>query len=131
MTIALRYSPVPVTDVEAALPFYRDGLGLPVANDVRYGDARWVTLGAPTDAQIVLSGTADGRSPEDGEVLEQLVVKGALGPWVFLTDDLDAAFAALSDRGVEVVEQPADQPWGPRECAFRDPAGNLVRLQQR
>lgn len=111
-------------------PSYRDGLGPPVAHDVRYGDARRVTLGGPSGAQPVLSGTADDRSPEDGEALEQLVVKGAPGPRVFLTEDLEAAFRALTDGGAEVVEEPADQLWGPRECASRDPSGDLVRLQQ-
>lgn len=130
MTIALRYAPVTVTDVEEALPFYRDGLGLPVANDVAFGEGRWVTLGEVGGAQLVLSGPAAGRSPQDAEALEQLVVKGALGPWVFTTEDLDGLFARLVRSGAEVVTEPADQPWGPREAALRDPSGNMVRLQQ-
>ena len=130
MPISLHYSPITVSDPEAALPFYRDALGLPVAQDVSSGGHRWVTLGEPGTTQIVLSGPAAGRSAEDGEALEELVTKGVLGPWVFSTDDLDALFEQASSKGAEVVQEPTDQPWGPRDAAFRDPSGNLVRVQQ-
>ncbi len=130
MPISLHYSPITVTDPEAALAFYRDALGLPVAQDVSSGGHRWITLGEPGRTQIVLSGPEAGRSAADGEALEQLVAKGALGPWVFSTDDLDAVFLQASAQGAEVVQEPTDQPWGPRDAAFRDPSGNLVRVQQ-
>jgi uncharacterized glyoxalase superfamily protein PhnB len=130
MPISLHYSPIVVADPEAALAFYRDALGLPVAQDVSAGDQRWITLGEPGSTRIVLSGPAAGRSAADGEVLEELIAKGAFGPWVFSTDDLDALFEQASASGAEVVQEPADQPWGPRDAAFRDPSGNLIRVQQ-
>lgn len=130
MAVSLHFSPITVADPEAALAFYRDALGLPVANDVSNAGSRWITLGAAGGAQIVLSDPAGGRSPADAEALEELVVKGALGPFVFATDDLDALFEHASAAGAEVVQEPADQPWGPRDCAFRDPSGNLVRVLQ-
>lgn len=131
MPISLHHSPITVSDPEAALAFYRDALGLPVAQDVASGGHRWITLGEPGGAQIVLSDPLAGRSPEDGEALEELVVKGALGPFVFATDDLDGLFEQVAASGAEVVSEPADQPWGPRDAAFRDPSGNLVRVLQR
>jgi predicted enzyme related to lactoylglutathione lyase len=131
MPISLQYSPIPVSDPEASLAFYRDALGLPIAQDVSSGGHRWITLGEPGGAQIVISGTDAGRSPADGEALEELVVKGALGPWVFATDDLAALFEQAVAAGAEVVSEPADQPWGPRDAAFRDPSGNVVRVLQR
>ncbi|MGT2426260.1 VOC family protein [Amnibacterium kyonggiense] len=131
MAISLQYSPVPVSDPEAALAFYRDALGLPLAQDVSSGGHRWITLGEPGGAQIVLSDPEAGRSPADGEALEELVVKGALGPWVFATDDLEGLFERAVAAGAEVVSEPADQPWGPRDAAFRDPSGNVVRVLQR
>lgn len=130
MPISLHFAPIPVSDPEEALAFYRDALGLPVANDVASGGHRWITLGAPGGAQIVLSDPQAGRSEEDAEALEELVVKGALGPFVFATDDLDALFKQAVARGAEVVSEPADQPWGPRDASFRDPSGNLVRVLQ-
>lgn len=130
MPISLHLAPIPVSDPEEALAFYRDALGLPVANDVASGGHRWITLGAPGGAQIVLSDPQAGRSEEDAEALEELVVKGALGPFVFATDDLDGLFEQAVARGAEVVSEPTDQPWGPRDAAFRDPSGNLVRVLQ-
>jgi len=130
MPISLHYTPITVSDPEEALAFYRDALGLPVANDVSSGGHRWITLGAAGGAQIVLSDPQAGRSPADGEALEELVVKGALGPFVFATDDLDSLFEHASASGAEVVQEPADQPWGPRDAAFRDPSGNIVRVLQ-
>ncbi len=131
MALSLHFAPITVTDPDAALAFYRDALGLPVANDVSNAGSRWITLGDAGGAQIVLSDPAGGRSPTDAEALEELVVKGALGPFVFAADDLDAAFERAAATGAEVVQEPADQPWGPRDCALRDPAGNLVRILQR
>jgi catechol 2,3-dioxygenase-like lactoylglutathione lyase family enzyme len=130
MPISLHYSPIIVSDPEAALAFYRDALGLPVAQDVASGGHRWITLGEPGRTQIVLSGPLAGRSPEDGAALEELVTKGALGPWVFATDDLDRVFGQAAAAGAEVVSEPSDQPWGPRDAALRDPSGNLIRIQQ-
>lgn len=130
MPISLHFSPITVTDPEASLAFYRDALGLPVANDVSGGGGRWITLGEPGGAQVVLSDPGSGRSPADAEALEELVVKGALGPFVFATDDLDTLFEKAAASGAEVLQEPADQPWGPRDAAFRDPSGNHIRVVQ-
>jgi len=132
MNIALQYCNVTVNDPDESLPFYRDGLGLEVVNDVSSGGHRWVTLGS--DAQpglgIVLSDPHAGRSQADGDALQELLVKGALGPIVFATADLDGAFERIRAAGAEVLQEPIDQPWGPRDCAFRDPSGNTVRISQ-
>ncbi|GAA3959960.1 VOC family protein [Gordonia caeni] len=128
-TITLTATPITVDDVDEALRFYRDALGLEVKLDVPNGDFRWVTLGPPdSDSNIVLSQPGAGRSPEDGEALHRLVAKGTMGPYIFSVDDLDAVFEKVSGSGAEVLQEPVQQPWGPRDCAFRDPAGNMVRI---
>ncbi len=127
--ITLTATPITVDDVDAALGFYRDALGLDVKLDVPNGEFRWVTLGAPdSEANIVLSQPGAGRSPEDGEALHRLVAKGVMGPYIFTVADLDATFERVAASGAEVLQEPVKQPWGPRDCAFRDPAGNLIRI---
>lgn len=122
---------VHVYDPDAALEFYRDALGLEVRADVASDGFRWVTVGAPgQDVDIVLSQPHGGRSPADGDALLALVTKGSLQAVIFRADDLDATFERLRSSGAEVLEEPTDQPWGVRDCAFRDPSGNLVRIQQ-
>jgi catechol 2,3-dioxygenase-like lactoylglutathione lyase family enzyme len=122
---------IPVHDPEAALGFYRDALGLEVRNDVSAGGYRWVTVGAPgQDVDIVLSQPHGGRSPAEGDALLALVTQGALQAAIFRTDDLDATFEQVRASGAEVLQEPAAQPWGVRDCAFRDPSGNLVRIGQ-
>lgn len=132
MTLSLKYTNITVNDVDEALGFYRDALGLDVLNDVASGDFRWVTLGS--DAQpglgIVISVPHAGRSQADGDALQELLTKGVLPFLVFTTDDLDALFARVQASGAEVLQEPVDQPWGPRDCAFRDPSGNTVRVNQ-
>lgn len=130
MSVTLHFAQITVNDVDEAIAFYRDALGLPVANDVASGEFRWVTLGDPTGpgASIVLSAPHAGRSQADGDALQELVTKGAMGPIVFTTDDLDATFERVRASGAEVLQEPVDQPWGPRDCAFRDPSGNTVRI---
>ena len=132
MTISLQYTNITVNDVDESLAFYRDALGLDVRNDVSSGGHRWVTLGSEEQPElgIVLSEPHAGRSQADGDTLQELVTKGALGPIVFRSDDVDAAFEAIRASGAEVLQEPIDQPWGPRDCAFRDPSGNMVRLSQ-
>lgn len=132
MTISLQYSHITVTDPQAALAFYRDALGLEVVNDVASGDHHWITLGMPGGGtEIVLSDPYAGRSQEDGDLIQQLVTKGVLNSVIFHTDDdLDAVFERVRASGAEVLQEPKDQPWGPRDCAFRDPAGNMVRILQ-
>jgi predicted enzyme related to lactoylglutathione lyase len=132
-TISLAYCPITVDDVEGAIPFYRDGLGLEVVNDVSYDGHRWVSFGSAGQpgVLVVISDPDAGRSPEDGEALARLVVKGSgPGPYVFATDDLDTAFERLRAAGAEVLQEPIAQDWGPRDAAFRDPSGNHIRLNQ-
>ena len=132
MTISLQYCNATVADVDEALTFYRDALGLEVQNDVSSGKYRWVTLGgaAQPGLGIVLSVPHAGRSPVDGDALQALLAKGVLPMLVFASDDVDATFETVRASGAEVIQEPTDQPWGPRDCAFRDPSGNTVRITQ-
>ena len=133
MTIALRYCHITVNDVDESLAFYRDALGLDVRNDVASGGFRWVTLGSATQPElgILLAEPHPCRSQADGDALQELLTKGVLPMTVFSTDDLDATFERVRASGAEVLQEPIDQPWGPRDSAFRDPSGNMVRIQQR
>ena len=132
MTIALQYTNITVNDVDESIAFYGDALGLEVKNDVKSGPYRWVTLGS--DAQpglgIVLSVPHAGRSRADGDTLQELLTKGVLPSIVFSTDDVDGMFETVRASGAEVLQEPMDQGWGPRDCAFRDPSGNMVRISQ-
>ena len=132
MTIALQYTNITVNDVDEAIAFYGDALGLQVQNDVASGGYRWVTLGS--DAQpglgIVLSVPHAGRSQADGDTLQELLTKGVLPMLVFRSDDVDRTFETLRAAGAEVLQEPMDQGWGPRDCAFRDPSGTMVRISQ-
>lgn len=132
MTISLRFTNVTVNDVDESIRFYRDALGLEVQNDVKSGEYRWVTLG--TDAQpglgIVISEPHAGRSQADGDALQELLTKGSLPLLVFSSDDVDGMFEKIRATGAEVLQEPMDQGWGPRDCAFRDPSGNTVRISQ-
>lgn len=132
MTITLRYCPITVSDTAESLAFYRDGLGLEVLNDVESNGFHWITLGsaAQPGLEFVLSQPHAGRSQADGDALEELLTKGVLPFVVFSTDDLDSTFERLRAHGAEVLQEPIDQPWGPRDCAFRDPSGNTLRINQ-
>ncbi|MFD9867740.1 VOC family protein [Streptomyces niveus] len=132
MTIALQYCHITVNDPDESLTFYRDALGLEVRNDVASGGFRWVTLGSVDQPglEIVLSEPHAGRSQADGDSLQELLTKGVLTQVVFRTDDLDATFEKVRASGAEVLQEPIEQPWGPRDCAFRDPSGNMVRISQ-
>lgn len=132
MTLSLQYCNITVNDVDESLPFYRDALGLEVRNDVANGGHRWVTLGSVGQpaAEIVLSDPHAGRSPADGDALQELLTKGSLPVVVFRADDLDATWERMLASGAEVLQEPIDQPWGPRDFAFRDPSGNTVRVAQ-
>jgi catechol 2,3-dioxygenase-like lactoylglutathione lyase family enzyme len=132
MTIALQYCHVTVNDVDESLGFYCDALGLEVHNDVGSGGFRWVTLGSPDQpgVEIVLSEPHAGRSQADGDALQELLTKGVLPMTIFSAGDLDATFEKVRASGAEVLQEPIDQPWGPRDCAFRDPSGNMVRISQ-
>ncbi|WP_426299880.1 VOC family protein [Arthrobacter sp. R-11] len=132
MNISLQYSQITVNDLDESLAFYRDALGLEVRNDVGSDGQRWVTLGSASqpDLELVLSEPHAGRSKDDGDALQVLLTKGVLPVIVFRTDNVDATFEHLRSAGAEVLQEPIDQPWGPRDCAFRDPSGNHVRFNQ-
>jgi catechol 2,3-dioxygenase-like lactoylglutathione lyase family enzyme len=131
MNLTLSQCFVIVDDPDRALTFYRDTLGLELRNDVGKGDFRWITVGAAAqpDVAIVLTNYLNG-SPADGEAVAELVAKGALNGVHFHSDDLDASFEKLRAAGAEIVQEPTDQPWGTRDLAVRDPAGNMVRIDQ-
>jgi catechol 2,3-dioxygenase-like lactoylglutathione lyase family enzyme len=131
MNLTLSTCFVLVDDPDLALAFYRDTLGLELRNDVAREDFRWITVGAASQpgVAIVLTNYLNG-SPADGEALAGLVAKGALNGVHFRTGDLDAAFEQLRASGAEIVQEPTDQPWGTRDCAVRDPSGNMVRIDQ-
>ena len=131
MALSLSSMFIPVHDPDAALAFYRDALGLEVRNDVASGGFRWVTVGAAgQDVDIVLFQPHGGRSEAEGDALLSLVTKGSLQAAIFRADDLDATFETVRASGADVLQEPASQPWGVRDCAFRDPSGNLVRIVQ-
>jgi catechol 2,3-dioxygenase-like lactoylglutathione lyase family enzyme len=122
---------IAVHDPDEALAFYRDGLGLEVRNDVANEGFRWVTVGAPDqDVDIVLFQPHGGMSQADGDALLMLVTKGAFQAALFSAEDLDATFEKLRSAGAEVLQEPVAQPWGVKDCAFRDPSGNMVRISQ-
>ncbi|HEY2061970.1 VOC family protein [Amycolatopsis sp. NBC_01480] len=133
MTVSISHVHVLVDDPDAALAFYRDTLGLTVRNEVSQGGFRWITLataGQP-EIQIVLSQPHAGRSKEDGDALAALLAKGELRPLQFSSDNLDETFEKVAGMpGADVVQEPVSQPWGARDAAVRDPAGNMVRIEQ-
>ena len=122
-----------VDDHDKAIAFYRDALGFEVRNDVRAYGMRWVTIGPPSqpDINIVLEPPAadPGISPSDREAISDLLAKGLLRGLNFKTPDLDAIFDKVQATGAEVVQEPMEQSYG-RDCAFRDPAGNMIRIIQ-
>jgi predicted enzyme related to lactoylglutathione lyase len=132
MELKLHYTFLEVDDHDAALAFYRDTLGLEVRQDVAMEDARWLTVGpeAQPELGIVLQSVGVTRSPDDARTLRELLAKGSLSGLVFETDDLDALFERVVASGAEVLQEPMDQPYGVRDCGFRDPAGNQIRFQQ-
>jgi predicted enzyme related to lactoylglutathione lyase len=134
MDIKLSACFIAVDDHDAALVFYRDVLGFEVRNDVGFEGMRWVTVGSPSqpDVDIVLESPLPhpNASPADREAMAELLAKGLLRGVIFGTDDCDATFERISAAGAEVLQEPMDQPYGVRDCAFRDPAGNLLRFNQ-
>src|SRR5579875_949094 len=130
MDITLSATFVTVSDFEAALAFYRDALGFEVKNDVGQGAWRWITLASPAspEVEIVLNPTHAGREA-DGDAVAALRAKGSLNGLLFKTEDVDASFEKVRATGAEVLQEPMDMPYGVRDCAFRDPSGNMVRIQ--
>ncbi|MBO2446485.1 VOC family protein [Actinomadura barringtoniae] len=135
MDLRVSHCFIAVHDHEQALAFYRDALGLEVRNDVGFEGFRWVTLVSPTqpELEIVLEpASADpATSAADKKALEELLAKGMLRGVAFSSDDVDATFERVRKTGAEVLQEPMDQAYGMRDCAFRDPSGNLIRVNQR
>ncbi len=134
MDISVAQCFIAVDDHEKALAFYRDALGLEVRNDVAYEGMRWVTVASPSQpgVEIVLEPpVADpNASVDDKEAAAKLPAKGLLRAVIFRTDDVDATFERVRAAGGEVLQEPMDQFYGVRDCAFRDPAGNMIRIAQ-
>jgi catechol 2,3-dioxygenase-like lactoylglutathione lyase family enzyme len=133
MTTSLSTVHILVDDPDAALLFYRDALGLTVRFEVANDGFRWITLGSDSQPEvgIVLSEPHAGRSQEDGDALAAMLAKGEMYPAHFRCDDLDTIFDKVATTpGVEVLQEPASQPWGVRDAAVRDPAGNRIRIEQ-
>lgn len=135
MNLTIHSSFLPQRDPDASLAFYRDVLGFEVRLDVGYGGLRWITVGPPgqPDTAIVLYPPEASPNLTDAEraTIAEMMAKGTFGHVILASDDLDADFAAVAAAGAEVVQEPTDQPYGIRDCAVRDPAGNLVRINQR
>ncbi len=131
MNLKLSTCFVIVNDPDAALAFYRDNLGMEVRNDVARESFRWITVGsaAQPDVSIVLTNYVNG-SPEDNDAVAGMIAKGALYGVHLQSEDLDTTFQQLRAGGAEIVQEPADQPWGVRDGAVRDPSGNLIRIEQ-
>ena len=135
MEITIHASFLPHDDPDASLTFYRDTLGFEVRNDVEYGGMHWITVGPPNqpDTSIVLYPPAatPGLTEDERRTIAEMMAKGTYANLLLATADLDGAFERLQASDAEVVQEPTEQPYGVRDCAFRDPAGNLVRIQER
>ena len=134
MDITIHATFLPHNDPDASLAFYRDTLGFEVRNDVGYGGMRWITVG-PADqpgTSIVLypPGADPGITDAERGTIAEMMAKGTYAIIVFATKDLDGTFDRLQATDAEVVQEPTEQPYGVRDCAFRDPAGNLIRINQ-
>ena len=135
MNITIHASFLPHNDPEASLAFYRDLLGFEVRNDVGYNGMRWITVGPPDQpgTSIVLfpPTASPGVTEEERRTIAEMMAKGTYAIMLLATKDVDAAFEKIQAGGAEIVEEPTNQPYGVRDCAIRDPAGNLIRVQQR
>ena len=134
MDITINASFLPHNDPDASLDFYRDTLGFSVRKDVGYKGMRWITVG-PADqsgVSIVLypPGADPGVTDDERRTITEMMAKGTYASILLASRDVDGTFAKLQARDVEVVQEPTDQPYGIRDCAIRDPAGNLIRIQQ-
>ncbi|WP_418276835.1 VOC family protein [Isoptericola jiangsuensis] len=134
MDLTLHTTFLPHTDPEASLGFYRDLLGLELVQDVGQGAMRWLTFVAPSgpDVRLVLTPPVPdpGVSDQERRTVAELMAKGVYQSIILATRDLDATFARLQAADVEIVSEPTEQPWGVRDCALRDPAGTMVRIDE-
>jgi catechol 2,3-dioxygenase-like lactoylglutathione lyase family enzyme len=135
MDLTIRASFLPHDDPEASLAFYRDALGFEVRLDVGQGTMRWITVGPPGQpgTSIVLHppGVDPGITDDERRTIREMMAKGTYGMLLLSTADLDGTFERLQASGAEVVQEPTEQPYGVRDCAFRDPAGNLLRIDEK
>ena len=134
MRITIHSSFLPHNDPQAALAFYRDSLGFEVRKDVDYGGLRWITVGpvGQPDTNIVLTpaGVTPGLTDDERRIINEMMAKGTYGMVILASPDLEGVFDRLQASGAEVIQEPTEQPWGVRDCAFRDPAGNHVRINE-
>jgi catechol 2,3-dioxygenase-like lactoylglutathione lyase family enzyme len=134
MDLTIHTTFLPHDDPDVSLAFYRDTLGFEIRNDVGYGGMRWITVGPANQpaTSIVLHPPAADPGVTDAErrMIVEMMAKGSYARIILATADLDDAFAQLQAGGADVVEEPTEQPYGVRDCAFRDPAGNLIRIQE-
>jgi predicted enzyme related to lactoylglutathione lyase len=134
MDITIHSSFLPQNDPDAALAFYRDTLGFEVRNDVGYNGMRWITVGpaGQPGVSIVLypPAASPGVTEDERRTIAEMMAKGTFAMILLATRDLDGTFERVQASGAEVVQEPAEQPYGVRDCAFRDPAGNLLRIQE-
>ena len=134
MDISIHTTFLPHDDPEAALAFYRDVLGFELRNDVGYQGMRWLTVGPPgqPDVNIVLHppGADPGITEEERKTIAEMMAKGTYASIMLATPDLDATFEKLQAQDVDIVQEPIEQDWGMRDCAVRDPSGNMVRIQE-
>jgi catechol 2,3-dioxygenase-like lactoylglutathione lyase family enzyme len=135
MDLTIHHAFLPHDDPEASLAFYRDTLGFEVRNDVGYAGMRWITVGPAEEAatSLVLHPPAadPGITEDERRTIAEMMAKGTYASVVLATEDLDGTFERVQAAGAEVVQEPTEQPYGVRDCAFRDPAGNMVRIQVR
>jgi catechol 2,3-dioxygenase-like lactoylglutathione lyase family enzyme len=134
MEITIHSTFLPHDDPDASLAFYRDTLGFEVRNDVGYGGMRWLTVGPanqPGTSIVLHPPAADpGITDDERRTIAEMMAKGTYAIITFATPDLDGTFERLAARDVEIVQEPTDQPYGVRDCAVRDPAGNLIRINE-
>ena len=134
MNLSIQSSFLPHDDPDAALAFYRDALGFEVRNDVGRGGMRWITVGPAgqpgTSVVLFPPAATPGITDEERRTIAEMMAKGSFGMLVLGTEDLDSTFDQIQARGAEVVQEPTEQPYGVRDCAFRDPAGNMIRINQ-
>lgn len=134
MNLTIHYTFLPHNDADASLVFYRDTLGFELRNDVGYGGMRWLTVGPPDQpgTSVVLEPPAadPGITDDERRTITEMMAKGTYARLVLGTPDLGATFDKVQASGAEVVQEPTEQPYGVRDCAFRDPAGNLIRINE-
>lgn len=134
MNLTIHTTFLPQEDPDASVAFYRDILGFEVRNDVGYGGMRWITVGAadqPGTSIVLEPPAADpGVTEDERRTIREMMAKGSYARLILATADLDGTFARIQAAGAEVVQEPTEQPYGVRDCAFRDPAGNLIRVNE-